>query len=112
MRLAAIVMGLLLAGCAAQPVLPKPPVNIPATPTQAGGMDEVDSGGCVTGGCSGQLCVDASAGDVVSTCEWTEAYGCYQKAGVCARLESGKCGWVPTKELNVCLEKAKRGLTQ
>jgi hypothetical protein len=110
MRFAVIALGMLLAGCAAQaPVPMKPPVDIaPAAPSQAGGMDEVDSGGCVTGGCSGQLCVDASQGDVVSTCEWTEAYGCYQKAGVCARLASGKCGWVPTPELNACLEKTKK----
>ena len=104
-----VAFGLMLAACAAQPIAPKPPVlMIPAGPSDAGGMDEVDSGGCVTGGCSGQLCVDASRGDVVSTCEWTEAYGCYQKAGVCARLGNGQCGWVPTKELNACLDGVKK----
>lgn len=98
MKFTVLVFGLLLAGCASQ-----------MAPTKTGGLDEPDAGGCVTAGCSSQLCVDAKQGDMASTCEWTEAYACYQKAGVCARLGDGMCGWVPTKELNTCLDTAKKG---
>lgn len=58
---------------------------------------------CVTAGCSGQLCVDASLGDVMSTCEWTAAYGCYGKHGTCEAQADGKCGWTPTQTLEQCL---------
>lgn len=57
--------------------------------------------GCVVGGCSSQLCVDASEGDVVSTCEWREEYGCYQTA-TCERQSNGQCGWTETEELKQC----------
>jgi hypothetical protein len=63
------------------------------------------SGACVVGGCSSQLCTEASAGGVISTCEWREAYACYRTAS-CARQSTGKCGWTPTPELNACLQNA------
>ena len=31
---------------------------------------------CYKGGCSGQLCSDQDG--MISTCEWTARYGCYQ----------------------------------
>lgn len=58
--------------------------------------------GCIIGGCSSQLCVDASRGDVVSTCEYREEYACYQTAK-CERQASGQCGWTETQELKQCL---------
>lgn len=61
------------------------------------------TGGCMVGGCSGQLCVEE--GDLgVTTCEWLAAYGCYQTHGVCARQKNGKCGWNKTKKLQRCLK--------
>lgn len=61
-------------------------------------------GKCYVGGCSAQLCTDQP--DAVSTCEWTEAYGCYKNA-VCERQASGACGWTETTELKQCLADAR-----
>jgi hypothetical protein len=61
------------------------------------------AGACVVGGCSNQLCTEASAGTVVSTCEWREEYACYRSA-TCARQSTGKCGWTQTPELTACLK--------
>ena len=70
--------------------------------------ERVTGAGCVVGGCSGQLCVDASQGAMASTCEWTEAYACY-KTAMCEKQTDGQCGWTETKELNQCLADAKTG---
>ncbi len=71
-------------------------VQKPTTPTT-----------CVVGGCSAQLCVDkAEAGDMVTTCEYMEAYACYQSA-TCERQATGECGWTETPELMQCLMKAE-----
>lgn len=59
--------------------------------------------GCAVGGCSGQLCYDASEGEMMSTCEWREAYACYHEFGVCERQGGGKCGWTQTEGLTQCL---------
>jgi hypothetical protein len=75
------------------------------TPTPAP-TKPVAGAGCVIGGCSSQLCVDAGKGDVATTCEWTEAYACYQTAQ-CEKQATGQCGWTETKELNQCLADAK-----
>jgi hypothetical protein len=75
------------------------------TPTPAP-TKPVAGAGCVIGGCSSQLCVDAGKGDVATTCEWTEAYACYQTAQ-CEKQATGQCGWTETKELNQCLLNAK-----
>jgi len=58
--------------------------------------------GCAIGGCSSQLCVDASRGDVVSTCEYSEVYACYQTAR-CEKQASGQCGWTETDTLRQCI---------
>lgn len=58
---------------------------------------------CKRGGCSGQLCVDASSEDVASTCEYQEVYACYQ-AATCEVQASGDCGFTPTDELKKCVE--------
>ncbi len=63
----------------------------------------VTAGGCRTGGCSSQLCLDASALDVATTCEWREEYACYQKFGKCEKQSTGKCGWTQTEELVECI---------
>jgi len=62
--------------------------------------------GCKIGGCSGQICADASRGEMISTCEWKEAYGCYQRLGICERQPGGECGWTQTEELVSCIEGA------
>lgn len=62
---------------------------------------------CVVGGCSGQLCGEATDDDgMISTCEYTAAYACYKTAS-CARQTDGKCGWTQTEALTTCLESAK-----
>lgn len=56
---------------------------------------------CVVGGCSGQLCHEASDSGG-STCEWRDEYACY-RAAECRRQADGACGWTPTAELAACL---------
>jgi len=56
---------------------------------------------CFVGGCSSQVCSDRS--DVVTTCEYSAKYACYQTAK-CERQSTGECGWTPTPELNMCLQ--------
>ncbi len=63
---------------------------------------------CAVGGCSGQLCLDASsAAGMVTTCEYRASYGCYQTA-ICERQTSGMCGWTETAALSQCLMDADR----
>lgn len=69
-----------------------------------GGEESRVSGGCFVGGCSGQICSDAP--DVVSTCEWTEAYACY-KAARCERQADSTCAWTETPELRSCVNQAR-----
>lgn len=56
---------------------------------------------CYVGGCSSQLCSDRP--DMVSTCEYREAYACYKTAR-CERQASGQCGWTQTEALRMCLQ--------
>ncbi len=63
--------------------------------------------GCVVGGCSSQLCGEEGQ-DLISTCEWTAKYSCYQKA-TCERQPSGQCGWTETPELLQCIDDANKG---
>lgn len=65
--------------------------------------EPVATGGCYVGGCSSQICSDQP--DAVSTCEFREAYACYQTAK-CERQTSGQCGWTETAELRMCLNAA------
>jgi eight-cysteine-cluster-containing protein len=55
---------------------------------------------CHIGGCSGQVCSDRD--DIATTCEWRDAYECYQSAR-CEQQRDGTCGWTPTAELDACL---------
>jgi hypothetical protein len=59
--------------------------------------------GCIVGGCSGELCTNASNGDMMSTCEYRAEYACYQKHGVCKRQSDGNCGWTMTAAMKQCL---------
>ncbi len=60
---------------------------------------------CVTGGCSGQLCVDASQQPPITTCEERPEYACYDTA-TCEVQRDGTCGWTSTPELTRCLAEA------
>jgi len=60
-------------------------------------------GKCYVGGCSSQLCGDTPG--MVSTCEYRDAYACYQTA-TCERQVTGECGWTPSQELTTCLTNA------
>jgi len=62
-------------------------------------------GACVVGGCSSQLCSDASEEPLVSTCLYKEEYACY-KTATCERQKTGQCGWTETTALNQCLKSA------
>lgn len=74
-------------------VPPTPPAtSTPVTPAKS----------CVVGGCSAQLCTDASQGPAISTCEYRAEYGCYQSAK-CEVQPTGDCGWTPTPELSACI---------
>jgi hypothetical protein len=64
------------------------------------------TGGCMIGGCSSQLCIDARDGGGMSTCEWRESYACYQTA-TCERQASGQCGWTETPALTQCLSQVE-----
>ncbi len=69
-------------------------------------IDLVAPHGCMIGGCSGQLCVDAATGgDMASTCEYRSEYACY-KSAECERQSTGKCGWTESEELRACIQNA------
>jgi len=79
---------------------PEEPVLIPGTPSEP--TIPVLPNDCQVAGCSSQLCVDSSIGDIITTCEWREEYACYQTA-TCERQTDGQCGWTLTEELQACL---------
>lgn len=63
----------------------------------------VASGGCMVGGCSGQLCGESkNPDDMMSTCEYREQYACYKSAS-CERQANGQCGWTMDTVLTQCL---------
>ncbi len=73
-------------------------VVVPSQPISSGN----GGAGCKVGGCSGQLCLDASGEEIASTCEWKEEYSCYKKAK-CEKQTTGKCGWTETAAFKQCL---------
>ena len=80
----------------------EPVLVCPDTPTPT--PSKLDSSEpCRVAGCSSQLCVDSSSGDVVSTCEYRADYACY-KTAICERQPSGACGWTQTPQLVSCLQ--------
>lgn len=78
------------------PVYKEPVIVRPTQPNQP------NNNGCYVGGCSGQICSDQP--NMVSTCEFTPSYSCYQSANTtCERQANGQCGWTQTDELAQCL---------
>ena len=59
-----------------------------------------ERGGCMSTGCSGQVCADA---DIITTCEYKPEYACYENA-VCERQADGQCGWTLTAAVGRCLQ--------
>ncbi len=77
------------------------PVVVPSNPKPTTPTTPTTTRGCVVGGCSSQVCVEAGV-EVITTCEWREEYSCYQQA-TCERQSSGQCGWTETEALLACL---------
>ena len=68
--------------------------------------------GCKVGGCSGEICSEASvAGDLVTNCIYTPQFACYKTAR-CERQTTGKCGWSQTPELQSCIATAPQSQEQ
>jgi hypothetical protein len=65
---------------------------------------------CVKGGCSNHRCfaLDTKEDMPATTCEWTPAYGCYEKFGTCEWKPGGPCDFVMTPELEACLKDPAR----
>jgi hypothetical protein len=84
-------------GDTASTTLPNTITNTPTTTTDAA---------CVVGGCSGQLCTDATEGPAVSNCMYSPEYACY-KTAKCERQATGQCGWTETPALAACLAQPK-----
>ena len=62
--------------------------------------------GCRIGGCSAQLCGEASDEDeLVSDCMYRPQYACYKQAR-CEKQQNGVCGWTESNELRSCLMNA------
>ncbi len=75
-------------------------INAPTTQTPP---SIVSDKACVTGGCSGQICQDASEEGAITTCEFRPEYACY-RTSKCERQTTGKCGWTQTSSLTSCLK--------
>jgi hypothetical protein len=97
-----LVLGLATAGGIFLTGKKAPPTITDITPTP-----KVVTAGCKRAGCSSQLCVESSAPDMATTCEYREIYGCYQKA-TCERQSDGKCGFTQDQTLTDCIN----GLSQ
>ena len=64
---------------------------------------------CKIGGCSGELCGEASfIASVASPCLYKEEYACYKEFGRCERQTTGKCGWTQTEELINCIRRYQK----
>ncbi len=59
---------------------------------------------CRVAGCSGQLCVDSSLEDVLTTCEWRTEYECLQHSSCGSFGPGGACAWEPTPDYLMCRE--------
>jgi hypothetical protein len=60
---------------------------------------------CKRTGCSGQFCVEITAEEVISTCEYRAEYACYQ-AAPCEVQPDGECGFTDSIALKTCIEEA------
>ncbi len=79
---------------------PGEPIPLPDKPVVTGNK------GCVVGGCSGQLCLEA-AEEIASTCEFKNEYACYSWAK-CEKQFNGKCGWTKTTAFNQCITASQK----
>jgi len=94
-------------GCNSTPEPSSPPT---ATAPEASGDPSgtapgPEAGECVTGGCSGELCMEPGAQPTEPTftnCEYKREYECY-KTATCGRDPQGQCNWETTPELDKCL---------
>lgn len=78
------------------------PIDLTPLPdTQTSRMRYLGAG-CKTGGCSNTICVDETAEDPITTCEYKNEYACY-KFALCEKQADGQCGWTQTEELKSCL---------
>ncbi len=98
------------AGFAAPPICPECGDRSCAKPACKNGEfshwkcpDSAPFAACRAGGCSNQLCGDASKEPLVSTCEWRDEYACYRSAKCERQATTGQCGWTPSPELQACL---------
>jgi len=87
---------------------PVKPIELPPSQNEEPIVIQPTDSSCYVGGCSSQLCGDASILDMATTCEWREEYTCYQNKEItsCKRQSNGKCGWTETTELKMCLSNA------
>jgi eight-cysteine-cluster-containing protein len=60
---------------------------------------------CLVSGCSGQLCVDAALGPVVTPCEHRPAYACLEHSRCGSFGPDGACAWEMAPEYRICLDK-------
>lgn len=68
---------------------------------------ESDAVVCARGGCSGQICYDASQPEPITTCEFLPEYACYDGANCGPFGPGGSCAWEDTPELAACIENAQ-----
>jgi hypothetical protein len=82
-------------------VSPKPKTNLPSPTTNLKPTQKPSStrGGCIVGGCNGEICSDTN---MASPCIYKPEFECYKKAK-CEKQKDGSCGWTPTVELTACL---------
>lgn len=83
----AMIVSASLAGC------------MSASSWSGSGLQSRESGSCVIGGCSDELCADQPQ---ISPCIWYDDFVCYRTA-TCGRQSDGTCGWISTPELTSCL---------
>jgi eight-cysteine-cluster-containing protein len=82
----------------AAPTIPKEvPEVAPVLPVSSGNTKS-----CKVGGCSSQLCLNADAEEMMTTCEYREEYACYRQTK-CEVQASGECGWTENEEFIQCL---------
>ena len=80
---------------------PKPKTNLPSPTTNLKPTQKPSNakGGCIVGGCNGEICSDTN---MASICIYKPEFECYTNAR-CERQKDGNCGWTQTAELTTCL---------
>ena len=115
MALGGIFLALGCNGCNSTPEPTPPATTVPEATGSTSGSDGAapttgaTTGDCVTGGCSGELCLEPGSEPTQPTftnCEYKREYECY-KTATCSRDAEGKCNWEMTPELDKCLNKRK-----